>query len=282
MAGKNSGKAAAKQADVDEAIPGKPTSQAPTVEEPTEVRGPLPPKPDQRRAADREPHRPGHRRGPGRDGPGRRVPDDRPGQPPPRHRPLAQGRPPRAGAAAGPPPAGEDHPLRPRAHPRAGGPRPWRGRARRLPRLRHGREDHQGGVPRQGRRDAGVRALLHGARLARLRRHGPRHPRLRDEVLHRRGHLRPGRQQHPGLLHPGRDQVPRRHPRRQAAPGPGDPAGPERPRHLLGLRHPAHRGHPPHAVEHVRPRHPALVPDDGGLRRPHLPAGQRRGRRPRW
>ncbi|WP_326615752.1 catalase [Streptomyces decoyicus] len=47
MAGKNSGKAAAKQADVDEAIPGKPTPQAPTVEEPTEVRGPLPPKPDQ-------------------------------------------------------------------------------------------------------------------------------------------------------------------------------------------------------------------------------------------
>ena len=27
-------------------------------------------------------------------------------------------------------------------------------------------------------------------------------------------------------------------------------------------------------VEHVRPRHPALLPDDGGLRRPHLPAGR--------
>ena len=36
--------------------------------------------------------------------------------------------------------------------------------------------------------------------------------------------------------------------------------------------------HAPHDVEHVRPRHPALVPDDGGLRRPHLPAGQRRRR----
>ena len=34
----------------------------------------------------------------------------------------------------------------------------------------------------------------------------------------------------------------------------------------------------PHDVEHVRPRHPALVPDDGGLRGPHLPAGQRRRR----
>ena len=31
-------------------------------------------------------------------------------------------------------------------------------------------------------------------------------------------------------------------------------------------------------LEHVRPGHPALLPDDGGLRRPHLPAGQRRGR----
>ncbi|MGW7489385.1 catalase [Streptomyces sp. NPDC054786] len=47
MAGKNSGKAAAKQGDVDEAIPGKPTPKPPTVEEPTEVHGPLPPKPDQ-------------------------------------------------------------------------------------------------------------------------------------------------------------------------------------------------------------------------------------------
>ena len=58
----------------------------------------------------------------------------------------------------------------------------------------------------------------------------------------------------------------------QAAPGPGDPAGAERARHVLGLRLAAHRGAAPHAVEHVRPRHPALVPDDGGLRRPHLPA----------
>ena len=29
-------------------------------------------------------------------------------------------------------------------------------------------------------------------------------------------------------------------------------------------------------VGHVRPRHPAQLPDDGGLRRPHLPARQRR------
>lgn len=43
MAGKDTGKAAAKRAEVEEGIPGKPTPQPPTVEEPTEVRGPLPP-----------------------------------------------------------------------------------------------------------------------------------------------------------------------------------------------------------------------------------------------
>ena len=40
-----------------------------------------------------------------------------------------------------------------------------------------------------------------------------------------RGQLGPGRQQHPGVLHPGRDQVPRRHPRRQARARPRDPPG---------------------------------------------------------
>ena len=126
--------------------------------------------------------------------------------------------------------------------------------------------------------DGRVRPVLDGAGLARFGGHRPRHPRVRHEVLHRRGHLRPGRQQHPGVLHPGRDQVPRRHPRRQAAPGPRDPPGAERPRHVLGLRLAAHRGPAPHDLEHVRPRHPALVPDHGGLRGAHVPARRRRRR----
>ena len=114
------------------------------------------------------------------------------------------------------------------------------------------------------------------AGLAGLGRHRPRRPRVRGEVLHRRGQLGPGRQQHPGVLHPGRHQVPRPHPRRQAGTGPGDPAGPDRPRHVLGLRLAAPRGHPHVDVDHVRPGHPPLVSDHGGLRRPHLPPGQRR------
>ena len=57
-----------------------------------------------------------------------------------------------------------------------------------------------------------------------------------------------------------------------------DPAGAVGPRHLLGLRV-ADTGKRPHAdVADERPRPPAQLRHDGRLRRPHLPAGQRRGR----
>ena len=102
-----------------------------------------------------------------------------------------------------------------------------------------------------------------------------RRARVRGQVLHRRGQLRPRRQQHPGVLHPGRHQVPRLRPRREAGAPPRDAAGRLRPRHLLGLRGAA-AGDAAHGhVGHVRPRHSAQLPDDGGLRRPHLPVHQR-------
>ena len=70
---------------------------------------------------------------------------------------------------------------------------------------------------RRGRQaDAGLRPLLDGARRARIDRHGARRARLCREVLHRRGQLGSRRQQHPDLLHPGRDEVPRSGPRREA------------------------------------------------------------------
>ena len=78
---------------------------------------------------------------------------------------------------------------------------------------------------RGGQADAGVRALLDGARRARLDRHGARRARLRGEVLHRRGQLGSRRQQHPGLLHPGRDEVPRSGARGQARAALRDAAG---------------------------------------------------------
>ncbi len=256
-------------------VPGVPSSEAPTYEEPTDPRGPLPPKPDQ--AGPGDPHRrpvpPPACRGDGR--PAGRVPDDR--------RTGRGCRTPTTRCEAGPrgPTLLQDHHLREKishfdheripervVHARGAGA--------------HGVFVANGaaeGICRAAFLQAGVETPVFVRfstvlGLARLGRPRPRHPRVRDPLLHRRGQLRPGRQQHPGVLHPGRHQVPRRHPRRQAAPGPRDPAGAERARHVLGLRLAAHRGPGPHDVEHVRPGAAALLPDDGGLRRPHLPPGR--------
>ena len=124
----------------------------------------------------------------------------------------------RPDAARGLPPAREDHALRPRAHPRARRARARRRRPRLLPGLRVAGRATRGPTFLQDPavKTPGLRALLDRRRLARLGRHGARRARLRDEVLHGRGQLRSGRQQHPGLLHPGRHQVPRPHPRREA------------------------------------------------------------------
>ena len=81
--------------------------------------------------------------------------------------------------------------------------------------------DHAGRAVRGGRQaHAGVRALLHRGRRARLQGHRARRARLRGQVLHRRRQLGPGRQQHAGVLHPGRDEVPRPRPRGQARAAP--------------------------------------------------------------
>ena len=149
-------------------------------------------------------------------------------------------------------PAREDHALRPRAHSRARGACARRGGARLLRGLQVDVAVHLRRLPAgPGGQDAGVRALLHRGRLARLGRHGARRARLRRQVLHARGQLRPGGQQHPGVLHPGRDQVPRPDPRRQARAAPRDAAGRQRARHLLGLRLADARDHPHADVGHV-------------------------------
>ena len=114
-------------------------------------------------------------------------------------------------------------------------------------------------------------------RLARLGRHRARRARLRGQVLHRRRQLRPGRQQHAGLLHPGRDQVPRLRPRGEARAAQRDPAGGLGARHVLGFRLADARVGAHGDVGDVRPRASRAATHDGGLRRPHLPPGQRRG-----
>ena len=169
----------------------------------------------------------GERRRDPPDGERRYAGTDHPAGHPRRRRPeLAQGRRPRPDAAGRLPLPGEDLPLRPRAHPRAGRPRPRLRGPRLLRELRAARRRHPGRpLPAQGREDPRLRPLLDRRRQQGLARPRPRRPRLRREVLHQAGELGPRRQQHPRLLHPGRDQVPRPDPRRQAGAGPRLPAG---------------------------------------------------------
>ena len=142
---------------------------------------------------------------------------DQSGRPDRRQPELAEGGAPRPVAARRLHPAREDHALRPRAHSRAHRARARLGRARLLRVLRAARGLHaRVALRRSGQAHAGVRALLDGRRRARLDRHRARRARLRREVLHGRGQLGPRRQQHPRVLHPGRDEVSRPRPRREA------------------------------------------------------------------
>ena len=176
----------------------------------------------------------------------------------------------------------EDHALRPRAHSRADRPRARLGRARLLPAVQVLVEaDARGVSPGSESADAGLRPLLHRRRRRRLRRYAPRRARLRGEVLHRGRQLRPRREQHPGLLHPGRDQVPRPRSLGEDGARPWVSAGGERARHVLGL-HLADAREPAHdPLGDVRPDTAAIAADDGGLRRSHVSLRQcRPARRP--
>ena len=118
-------------------------------------------------------------------------------------------------------------------------------------------EHHPGRPVLRGRAaHPGVRPVLHRGREQGLQRPGPRRARLRDQVLHQGRQLGPGRQQHPGLLHPGRHQVPRFHPCGQDGTRPGSRR--PRPRTTTSGTSFAAAGVGPHAdVDHVRPGDPA-------------------------
>ena len=114
---------------------------------------------------------------------------------------------------------------------------------------------HPGGLPLRGRQaDRDVPALLHRRRRAGLRGRRARPARLRAEVLHRGGQLRPRRQQHPGVLHPRPDQVPRLHPHPEARPA----HRPARRRQCLGLLVADARVAAPGHLAVRRPRHPRV------------------------
>ncbi len=164
--------------------------------------------------------------------------DHRAGRPDQRRPEQPDGGRPRPDAARGLRPPREDLPLRPRAHPRARRARPRLRRPRLLRELRRRCPTLTAAdaVLRAGQAHRGVRPVLDGRRQQGLGRPRPRRPRLRREVLHRGGQLGPRRQQHPGVLHPGRDEVPGPGPLGQAGAGPRLPAGAVRARQLLGLR----------------------------------------------
>ena len=120
-------------------------------------------------------------------------------------------------AARGLPLPGEDLPLRPRAHPRARRPRP---RLRR-PRLLRDYESLADLTTADIFQRAGERTPAF-VRFSTVAGSKGSFDLARDvrgfavKLYTQRGQLGPRRQQHPGLLHPGSDQVPRHHPRREA------------------------------------------------------------------
>ena len=195
------------------------------------------------------------------------------------HRRLAHGRRARPDAARGLPPPREDHPLRPRAHPGARGPRARRRRARLLP----GRTSRWPSTPRPtflqrpGRADAGVRAVLHRrrARAARPTRRATCAASRRSSTPSEGnfdlvGNNMPVFFIQDGIKFPDLVHAVKPEPHNEI------PQAASRARHVLGLRLAAARDDAHDHVGDVRPGDPAQLPDDGGLRRPHLPARQRR------
>ena len=122
--------------------------------------------------------------------------------------------------------AREDHGLRPRADPGARRPCAGRRRAWRIRMLRGPvRPDHGVALCSGRQEDPGLRAVLDGGRFARVGRYAARRAGVRGEVLHRHRDLGPRRQQHAGVLHQRRDQVPRPHPCGKTRAAHRNPAG---------------------------------------------------------
>ena len=200
-----------------------------------------------------------------------RPPTRRPGAQRPQHPDGRPRRPDPAARRALPEPDGA---LQPGARPGAQRARQGLRRVRRVRDHRGRLGVHQGGAVPARREDRDARPLLDRRRRAGLPRHLARPARLRAEVLHDRGQLRPGRQQHPGLLHPRHDEVPALHPLPEAPRR----LGPARQQHAVGLLVAQPGVGAPGHLPDGRPRHPEDVPPHERLRLAHLPLDQR-GRR---
>ena len=100
--------------------------------------------------------------------------------------------------------------------------------------------------------------------------------RLRGQDVHERGQLGSGWQQHPGLFHPGRDQISRFDPCGQDGTRPRLSASGERARHLLGLHLAYARSHAHGDVADVGPHTSPLASNDRRLWCAQLPSPRRR------
>ncbi len=136
------------------------------------------------------------------------CPDHGPGWTGFRRSELSENRPARTDLDRGLPLPGKDIPLRPRTDSRTGSACARLCGARLLRELQVAIEVHQGRpVPARRRKDACLRPIFHRRRKQGIGRSRPRRPGLRREALHAGGQLGHRRQQYPGFLHSGRDQV---------------------------------------------------------------------------
>ena len=166
--------------------PGAPAAEPVSLEEPTTPHEPLPPKPEQQSPATVSPTGADLGARPHRHGPAGRLPHDVHRRAAARHGPLAARRVARADPARRTTTCARRSPTSTTSASPSGSCTPA-APARTAPSSATApRSDLTlGRVPREGRRDTGVRAVLDRRRVARLGRHGARHPRVRDEVLHR-------------------------------------------------------------------------------------------------
>ena len=176
-------------------------------------------------------------------------------------------------------PPREDHPLRSRTHSRAHRACTWQ-RSTWLLRVDPvtGRPYPRAHPDRGRGEDTRIHPFLDRGRWRRLGGYPARRARLRGQVLYQGGQLGPGRQQHSGVLHPGRHEIPGPGARSEDGTGPCLPAGRLGPRHLLGLHFADARVDAHDHVGNERPCHSALAAHDRRLRRAQFPPAER-GRR---
>ena len=159
-------------------------------------------------------------------------------------------------------------------HPGAPTARQGRRRVRPLRGDQRRQQIHQGRGISARHQDRHAGQVLHRRRRAGQPRHLAGSARVRAEVLHDRGQLRHGRQQHAGLLHARPAEVPALHPIPEAHAGNQF----ARQQHAVGLLDPVTGVRAPGDLADGRSGHPQELAAHERLQQPHLQLDQRRRR----